>query len=49
MTLALGHTPHIKVFFAKIVVASFAINIMTRANCRSIGSQNGLMFYEHVV
>jgi hypothetical protein len=36
-------------FFAKLVVASFATSIMTRANCRSIGPQNGLMFCEHVV
>lgn len=49
MTLASGHTPHIKLFFAKLVVASFATSIMTRANCRSIGPQNGLMFCEHVV
>jgi hypothetical protein len=49
MILALGHTPHIKVFFAKLTIASFATSIMNRANCRSIGPQNGLMFCEHVV
>ncbi len=45
----LDHTPYIEKQIIEHVVASHAINIVPKANCKFVKPQNGPTIHEHVI
>lgn len=44
-----GHAPHIRKQTAKLIIASFVINIRLEVSCKFIKPQNDPTPYEHVI